>query len=152
MVTLIVNGMRHELDVPDDMPLLWAIRDVVGLTGTKFGCGEGLCGCCTVHVDGKATFACITPVAATAGKRITTIEGIGAAPSHAVVQAWIAAQVPQCGYCQPGQIMMAVALLEKHPHPSDDEIAQGMGNICRCGTYERIRTAIRLAAGNVRGG
>lgn len=150
MIALTVNGKRHEIDVPDEMPLLWAIRDVLGMTGTKFGCGAALCGCCTVHVDGKATFSCITPVSAVRDKHVTTIEGLSLDGLHAVQQAWINTQVPQCGYCQPGQIMTASALLAQNPNPTDDEIAQAMGNICRCGTYERIRTAVRLAAGHAK--
>ena len=151
MIALIVNGTQHEIDVPDEMPLLWAIRDVLGMTGTKYGCGAGLCGCCTVHVDGHATFSCITPVSAVRGKQITTIEGLSSEGSQAVPQAWITAQVPQCGYCQPGQIMMASALLKQNAHPSDDEIAEGMTNICRCGAYDSIRAAVRLAAGAAKG-
>jgi len=144
-----INGHVHEVDAAPDMPLLWAIRDLVGLTGTKFGCGASLCGACTVHVDGQATRACVTPVSAVAGKRITTIEGIAATTLGKKVQdAWIAEDVPQCGYCQSGQIMSAVSLLAAKPHPSDDEIRTAMnGNLCRCGTYNRIHQAIRRAAG-----
>lgn len=149
MIALTVNGKQHEIDVPGEMPLLWAIRDILGMTGTKFGCGAGLCGCCTVHVDGNATYSCITPVSAVLGKQITTIEGLSA--SNPLSTAWVDKQVPQCGYCQPGQIMAASALLKRVPHPTDDEIAQAMGNICRCGTYERIRAAVHLAAGNAKG-
>jgi len=151
MIALTVNGKRHEIDVPDEMPLLWALRDILGLTGTKFGCGAGLCGACAVHVDGSVTLSCITPVSAVRGKQITTIEGVSPDGSHPVQQAWIKAQVPQCGYCQPGQIMVAIALLEQNANPSDGQIAQAMGNICRCGTYERIRAAVRLAAGKAKG-
>ncbi len=148
MVTLQVNGQEHELDVPDDMPLLWALRDVVGLTGTKFGCGVALCGACTVHLDGRAIRSCITPVASVAGKAITTIEAIGETSSgKKIQQAWLNIEVVQCGYCQPGQIMSAAALIESNPNPSDAEIDAAMsGNICRCGTYPRIRAAIKQAS------
>jgi len=148
MITLSVNGKPSKLDVPDDMPLLWALRDILGMTGTKFGCGLGLCGACTVHVGGAATRSCITPIGSVAGKAITTIEGVGRTPTGAAVQkAWLAGQVPQCGYCQSGQIMSASALLAKNPHPSDADIdAEMSGNICRCGTYIRIREAIKRAA------
>ena len=148
MITLTVNGTSRKLDLPDDMPLLWALRDVLGMTGTKFGCGLGLCGACTVHVDGAATRSCITPLAAVAGKKITTIEGVGKTRAGAAVQkAWLAGDVPQCGYCQSGQIMSASALLTKNPHPNDADIdAEMSGNICRCGTYARIREAIKRAA------
>ena len=148
MITLNVNGKPSRLDVPNDMPLLWALRDSLGMTGTKFGCGLGLCGACTVHIDGAATRSCITPVGSVAGKVITTIEGVGRTPAGAAVQqAWLAGQVPQCGYCQSGQIMSASALLAKNPHPSDADIeAEMSGNICRCGTYIRIREAIKRAA------
>jgi isoquinoline 1-oxidoreductase alpha subunit len=143
-----INGQIHEVDAAPDMPLLWALRDLVGLTGTKFGCGASLCGACTVHVDGQATRACVTPLAAVAGRRITTIEGVAASELGRKVQAaWIAEDVPQCGYCQSGQIMSAVALLRSHPKPSDAEIDTAMdGNLCRCGTYNRIRQAIHRAA------
>ena len=148
MITLNVNGKQRQLDVPDDMPLLWALRDVLGMTGTKFGCGLGLCGACTVHVGGAAIRSCITPLAAVAGKPITTIEGVGKTRAGAAVQkAWLAGEVPQCGYCQSGQIMSASALLAKNPHPSDADIdAEMSGNICRCGTYPRIRAAIKQAS------
>ena len=148
MITLNVNGKPRQLDLPDDMPLLWALRDVLGMTGTKFGCGLGLCGACTVHIDGAATRSCITPLGSVAGKAITTIEGVGKTPAGAAVQkAWLAGEVPQCGYCQSGQIMSASALLAKNPHPSDADIdAEMSGNICRCGTYIRIREAIKRAA------
>ena len=148
MITLNVNGKPRQLDLPDDMPLLWALRDVLGMTGTKFGCGLGLCGACTVHIDGAATRSCITPLGSVAGKAITTIEGVGKTPAGAAVQkAWLAGQVPQCGYCQSGQIMSASALLAKNPHPSDSDIETEMsGTICRCGTYVRIREAIKRAA------
>ncbi len=148
MVTLQVNGKEHELDVPDDMPLLWALRDVVGLTGTKFGCGVALCGACTVHLDGRAIRSCITPVGSVAGKPITTIEAIGETSSgKKIQQAWLNIEVVQCGYCQSGQIMSAAALIESNPNPSDAEIDAAMsGNICRCGTYPRIRAAIKQAS------
>jgi isoquinoline 1-oxidoreductase alpha subunit len=148
VIALHINGVRHELDVPGDMPILWAVRDVVGLTGTKFGCGVAQCGACTVHLDGTAIRSCVTPVSAAVGKRITTIEGL--APEdrpHPLQVAWVADQVPQCGYCQSGQIMSAAALLAKTPNPSDAQIHTAMsGNICRCGCYERINGAIRRAA------
>jgi isoquinoline 1-oxidoreductase subunit alpha len=148
MMTLRINGLEHELDVPDDMPLLWVLRDVVGLTGTKFGCGVALCGACTVHLDGRPIRSCITPVASAAGKTVTTIEAIGETPSgKKIQQAWLAVEVVQCGYCQPGQIMSATALIESNPNPSDAEIDAAMsGNICRCGTYTRIRAAIKQAS------
>ena len=144
-----INGQSHEVAAPADMPLLWAVRDLVGLTGTKYGCGAGLCGACTVHIDGEPTRSCLTPISAVAGKKITTIEGIGHTPLGKKVQeAWIAEDVPQCGYCQSGQIMSAVALLHTKPAPSDDDINSAMnGNLCRCGTYNRIRKAIHRAAG-----
>ena len=144
-----INGASHEVDAPPDMPLLWALRDLLGLTGTKFGCGMALCGCCTVHVDGAPTRSCVTPLSALAGKSVTTIEGIGATPlGRKVQEAWIAEDVPQCGYCQSGQIMSAVALLKSTPQPSDEDINSAMnGNLCRCGTYNRIRKAIHRAAG-----
>jgi isoquinoline 1-oxidoreductase subunit alpha len=143
-----INGHTHEVDAAPDMPLLWALRDLVGLTGTKFGCGAALCGACTVHLDGEAARACVTPLSAVAGRKITTIEGIAdSALGKKVQAAWIAEDVPQCGYCQSGQIMSAVALLRSHPKPSDAEIDTAMdGNLCRCGTYNRIRQAIHRAA------
>jgi isoquinoline 1-oxidoreductase alpha subunit len=146
---LTVNGKTHTVDVPADMPLLWVLRDVIGLTGTKFGCGIAACGACTVHLDGQAIRSCITPVAAITGKRITTIESVGETPvGRKVQEAWIALDVPQCGYCQSGQIMSATALLQDNSHPSDGDIDQAMsGNICRCGTYGRIRAAIKQASG-----
>jgi isoquinoline 1-oxidoreductase alpha subunit len=148
MPTLTINGQEQELDVPDDMPLLWVLRDVVGLTGTKFGCGIALCGACTVHLDGRPIRSCITPIASVVGKKITTIEAIGETESGAKIQrAWLNIEVVQCGYCQPGQIMSAAALLESNPNPSDVEIDAAMsGNICRCGTYPRIRAAIKQAS------
>ena len=149
MVSLNINGQVHQVDVPLDMPVLWALRDVVGLTGTKFGCGMALCGACTVHLDGQPIRSCVTPVAAAADKRITTIEAIGETPVGKKVQAvWLDLEVVQCGYCQSGQIMSAVALLASNPQPSDTDIDGAMaGNICRCGTYPRIRAAIKQAAG-----
>jgi len=148
MVKLQINGKAREFDVPGEMPLLWVLRDEAHMTGTKFGCGMALCGACTVHVDGVATRSCVLPVSALAGKKITTIEGIGATPAgKATQQAWLAAEVVQCGYCQSGQIMSAAALLAKNHKPTDAEIDSAMsGNICRCGTYTRIRVAIKDAA------
>jgi isoquinoline 1-oxidoreductase alpha subunit len=147
MITLNINGQAHSLDVAPDMPLLWALRDVLGMTGTKYGCGQALCGACTVHVDGVATRSCVLPVSAVAGSRITTIEGLSAKSDHPVQQAWVQHDVPQCGYCQSGQIMSAAALLAKNPDPSDADIDMAMaGNICRCGTYNDIRAAIHTAA------
>ncbi len=148
MPTLQINGQALNLDVPDDMPLLWALRDVAGMTGTKFGCGIAACGACTVHVDGQAVRSCVTPVAAVAGKQIVTIEGVGADPVGARVQeAWRKIDVVQCGYCQSGQVMAATALLRATPKPTDADIDAGMsGNVCRCGTYGRIRAAIKIAA------
>jgi isoquinoline 1-oxidoreductase subunit alpha len=143
-----VNGTAHEIDAPAEMPLLWALRDLLNLTGTKFGCGMAQCGACTVHLDGAPIRACVTPVSAAAGRAITTIEGIAASDLGQRVQAaWIAEDVPQCGYCQSGQIMSAVALLRDHPVPTDADIDAAMdGNLCRCGTYNRIRRAIHRAA------
>jgi isoquinoline 1-oxidoreductase subunit alpha len=149
MVTLRVNGTLQTVDVPPDMPLLWVLRDVIGLTGTKFGCGIALCGACTVHLDGEPTRSCVTPAAAVTGKSITTIEAIGETPAGKnVQQAWLDLDVVQCGYCQSGQIMAAAALLASKPHPSDADIDAALGgNICRCGTYPRIRAAIKRAGG-----
>lgn len=148
MSVITVNGTKHQLDVDDDMPLLWALRDIVGLTGTKFGCGKGLCGACTVHMDGNPVRSCNMPVSAVAGKNITTIEGLSDDGNHPLQQAWREHKVPQCGYCQSGQIMSAAALLEQNPNPSVNEINSYMsGNICRCGTYTRIRAAIQAVAG-----
>jgi isoquinoline 1-oxidoreductase alpha subunit len=152
MIQLNVNGVPHDLDVEADTPLLWAIRDAVGLTGTKFGCGVGACGACTVLVDGELARSCLLPVSAVAGKAITTIEGLSKDKSHPVQQAWIEASVPQCGYCQSGQILAAVSLLKRVPHPSDADIDAAMTNICRCGTYNRMRAAIHAAAGQAHKG
>jgi len=148
-VQLAVNGKTFTVDVPDDMPLLWVLRDVIGLTGTKFGCGIAACGACTVHLDGQPVRSCVTPVSAIGGKQVTTVEGIGKTPAGKKIQdTWIALDVPQCGYCQSGQIMSASALLAKNPQPNDTDIDSAMsGNICRCGTYGRIRAAIKQAAG-----
>jgi isoquinoline 1-oxidoreductase alpha subunit len=146
-ITLTINGAARTVDVPADMPLLWIIRDVLGMTGTKFGCGVGQCRACTVHLDGEATFSCQIPASAATGKKITTIEGISNGQLHRVQRAWIAEDVPQCGYCQSGQIMTAVALLAKNKAPTDADIDGAMSvNICRCGTYQRIRAAIHRAA------
>jgi isoquinoline 1-oxidoreductase alpha subunit len=148
MTSLTINGTATEFDVPDDMPLLWVLRDVAGLTGTKFGCGVSLCGACTIHLDGQAVRSCVTPVSAAAGKKIVTIEAVGNDPVGARVQsAWKQIDVVQCGYCQSGQVMAATALLTATPKPSDADIDNAMsGNICRCGTYGRIRAAIKIAA------
>jgi isoquinoline 1-oxidoreductase subunit alpha len=146
-VTFTLNGKPQTVDVSPDMPLLWVLRDTLNMTGTKFGCGMALCGACTVHINGEATRSCITPISNVSGKKVTTIEGLSADATHPVQQAWIAEDVPQCGYCQSGQIMSAVALLTKKPNPSDTDIDDAMsGNICRCGTYQRIRKAIHRAA------
>jgi len=146
-ISLNVNGKDRSVDVSPETPLLWVLRDTLELTGTKFGCGAGLCGACTVHLDGNAVRSCSTPVSAAAGKRITTIEGLSASRSHVLQQAWMEEDVPQCGYCQPGQIMAAAALLSRIATPSDAEIDSAMsGNLCRCGTYQRIRRAIHRAA------
>jgi aerobic-type carbon monoxide dehydrogenase small subunit (CoxS/CutS family) len=148
VINLTINGKAHSVDVPPGMPLLWAIRDTLGLTGTKYGCGMALCGACTVHLDGVAILSCMTPVSAAADRKVTTIEGLSADGSHPVQRAWVTEQVPQCGYCQSGQIMQAASLLAKNPKPSDADIDTAMrGNICRCGTYQRIRAAIHRAAG-----
>ena len=148
MISLTVNGKAYNVDVAADMPLLWVIRDTIGLTGTKFGCGLSQCGACTVHLDGNAVRSCTTPVSLAAGKKVTTIEGLSPNSSHALQVAWIAEQVPQCGYCQSGQLMSAAALLAKTPKPTDTQIDTAMnGNICRCGTYQRIHRAIKRAAG-----
>jgi isoquinoline 1-oxidoreductase alpha subunit len=147
-INIKVNGVPRSVDVDEDTPILWVLRDVLGMTGTKFGCGRALCGACTIHLDGKPVRSCITPVAAAAGKRITTIEAIGATSAgKKIQQAWVELEVPQCGYCQSGQIMSATALLATNPNPTDSDIDAAMsGNICRCGTYVRIREGIKHAA------
>jgi isoquinoline 1-oxidoreductase subunit alpha len=144
---LLINNTPHDVDIAPDTPLLWVLRDTLNLTGTKYGCGMGLCGACTVHLDGQAVRSCQTPVSAVGAKKITTIEGLSEANTHPVQLAWIAEQVPQCGYCQSGQIMSAVALLAQTQHPTDDQIDAAMvGNLCRCGVYQRIRRAVHRAA------
>src|SRR5687768_13112351 len=149
---LTVNGEEREVNAPSDMPLLWVLRDLLGLTGTKFGCGIAQCGACTVHLDGAPKRSCVTPVSAAAGKKITTIEGLSPDASHPVQRAWAELDVVQCGYCQPGQIMSAAALLAKKSDPSDADIDAALsGNICRCGTYQRIRAAVHRASGLARG-
>ncbi|NOT58473.1 MAG: (2Fe-2S)-binding protein [Deltaproteobacteria bacterium] len=146
MIPLVVNGQEHKVDVSPDMPLLWVLRDVVGLMGTKYGCGMALCGACTVHLDGEAVRACVLPVSAAEGKKVVTIEGLSPRGEHPVQKAWVEHQVPQCGYCQSGMVMAAAALLAKTPKPTDADIDAGVTNICRCGTYARIRAAIHTAA------
>ncbi len=148
MITLDLNGKTRDVDLPGDTPILWAVRDELGLTGTKFGCGAGLCGACTVHLNGEAIRSCVTPISAAVGQKLSTIESMQDDKLGAAVQAsWVALGVPQCGYCQTGQIMSAVALLKRTPKPTDDDIDQAMsGNICRCGTYTRIRAAIKQVA------
>lgn len=149
LVELSVNGDLHSIDIDPTTPLLWALRDVIGLTGTKYSCGKGQCGACTVHLDGEPARSCSLPVTEAVGREITTIEGLSKDGSHPLQQAWIAEDVPECGYCQPGQIMSAAALLTKNPKPNDEDINQAMsGNLCRCGTYQRIRKAIHRAAGD----
>ncbi|HEY6823745.1 MAG TPA: (2Fe-2S)-binding protein [Steroidobacteraceae bacterium] len=153
MITLNLNGKNTTLDVEGEMPLLWVLRDILGLTGTKYGCGMALCGACTVHLEGAPVRSCVTPLNAASGKRVTTIEGLSPDNSHPVQRAWIELDVPQCGYCQSGQIMSAAALLAQTPQPSDTDIDAAMaGNICRCGTYQRIRAAIHRAAALKAGG
>jgi len=148
MIKLTVNGVAHDVEADDDMPLLWVLRDLIGLTGTKYGCGEALCGACTVHLDGRAVRSCVTPVRRAAGHKVTTIEGLSPAGDHPLQRAWIELGVPQCGFCQAGQIMTAAALLAENPKPTDDDIDHSLaGNICRCGTYLRIRAAVRKVAG-----
>ena len=148
LIALRVNGSERRLEVDSDMPLLWVLRDLLGLTGTKFGCGQALCGACTVHLDGEVVRSCVTPVGRAAGRAVTTIEGLSPHGNHPLQKAWVELGVPQCGYCQAGQIMSAAALLAKRPQPTDAEIDQSLaGNLCRCGTYTRIRAAVRLAAG-----
>jgi len=150
MIKLKVNGVERSFDGNPEMPLLWYLRDILGLTGTKFGCGMALCGCCTVHLNGTAVRSCVTTMQSAAGASVLTIEGLGAQGLHPVQKAWMEANVPQCGYCQPGQIMQAAALLKSKPHPTDADIDAAMsGNICRCGTYQRIRAAIKAAAQEV---
>jgi aerobic-type carbon monoxide dehydrogenase small subunit (CoxS/CutS family) len=152
-ITFIVNSEEQTVDVDPDTPLLWVLRDDLGLTGTKYSCGIGICGTCTVHLDGDAVRSCVTPVSQVAGKEVTTIEGLSPGGSHPVQQAWAIENVVQCGYCQPGQIMAAAALLAGNPSPSDEEIDVAMaGNLCRCGTYQRVRRAIHRAAGGGEGG
>ena len=153
MIRLKVNGKPQSVDVNPDTPLLWVVRENLGLTGTKFGCGMALCGACTVHLNGEAVRSCVTPVSRAAGKEVTTIEGLSSDVSHPLQRAWIEKDVPQCGYCQSGQIMSAAVLLRENPQPSDADIDDAMsGNICRCGTYQRIRSAIHLAAQMKAGG
>ena len=150
MIKLKVNGVERSFDGNPEMPLLWYLRDILGLTGTKFGCGMALCGCCTVHLNGNAVRSCVTTMQSAAGASVLTIEGLGAQGLHPVQKAWVEVNVPQCGYCQPGQIMQAAALLKSKPHPTDSDIDDAMsGNICRCGTYQRIRAAIKAAAKEV---
>jgi isoquinoline 1-oxidoreductase alpha subunit len=152
MLSLKVNGKQHSVDVSPETPVLWVLRDTLGLTGTKFGCGIAQCGACTVHVNGMATRSCLMPVSSVSGKEITTIEGLSPDSGHALQKAWIAEQVPQCGYCQSGQVMTATALLAKNAKPSDAEIVEAMqGNICRCGTYGRIHAAVRDAVATMGG-
>ncbi|HXF66590.1 MAG TPA: (2Fe-2S)-binding protein [Burkholderiales bacterium] len=151
MIQLNVNGRSHQVNVEPEMPLLWVLREVLGLTGTKYGCGIAVCGACTVHVNGEPVRSCTLPVSAAAGQRVTTIEGLSPDGSHPVQKAWVELDVPQCGYCQSGQIMAAAALLAKKPKPTDRDIDEAMTNICRCGTYQRIRAAIHLAAGTGKG-
>jgi len=147
MIKLTVNGQEHEVDAAPDTPLLWVLRDLIGLTGTKYGCGQALCGACTVHLDGQPIRTCVTPLSSVGTRKVLTIEGLSADRSHPVQKAWLDLDVPQCGYCQSGQIMSAAALLARNPAPSDSDIDQAMaGNICRCGTYPRIRSAIHQAA------
>ena len=151
MITFTLNGKPVQVDVPRQMPLLWVLRDTLGQTGTKFGCGAGLCGACTVHVDGQAVRSCMTDVGEVEGHAVTTIEGLGKGKLHVLQDAWLEMDVVQCGYCQPGQIMSAAALLAEKPHPTDAEIDEALsGNLCRCGTYPRIRAAVRRAVGVVR--
>lgn len=146
MVNIKVNGVPHQLDVEDDTPLLWVIREEIGLTGTKYGCGIGACGACTVHVNGEAVRSCVVPVGTIADAEVTTIEGLSPASSHPVQRAWLEEEVPQCGYCQSGQIMAVAAFLKTSPSPTDSDIDAGLTNICRCGTYERLRRAVHRAA------
>lgn len=153
MITLNVNGQRHDVDADPNMPLLWAIRDILGLTGTKYGCGAAQCGACTVHLNGEAVRACVTKVSRAAGQQIVTIEGLSVANDHPLQRAWNELNVPQCGYCQSGQLMSAAVLLRENPNPTDQDIDDAMsGNICRCGTYQRVRAAIHKAAAMQREG
>jgi isoquinoline 1-oxidoreductase alpha subunit len=148
MIALRVNGADRTVDADPEMPLLWVVRDLLGLTGTKYGCGEALCGACVVHLDGEAVRSCVTPLRRAAGRNVTTIEGLSSDGSHPLQKAWVELGVPQCGYCQSGQIMSAAALLTRKPRPTNEEINESLaGNICRCGTYTRIRAAVRVAAG-----
>ena len=147
MIKLKVNGTPRSVDVPPDVPLLWVLREELQLTGTKFGCGVAACGACTVHLDGDAIRSCVYPVSAAAGRSVTTIEGLSRDGTHALQRAWIAQQVPQCGYCQSGMLMSAAALLKAHPRPTDQQIDEAMTNVCRCGTYPRVKAAIKQAAG-----
>lgn len=150
MIELTINGQQHQVDLPTDTPLLFALRDHIGLTGTKFGCGAALCGACTVHLDGTAARSCVTPISAVVGVKITTIEGLDAQGRHPVQLAWVKEQVPACGYCQSGQIMQAASLLARTPNPSDDDIVNAMdGNLCRCMQYARIHRAIKTAAADM---
>jgi len=152
MIQLNINGTSRQVEVESDTPLLWVLRDTLGLTGTKYACGIAQCGACTVHVDGEPVRSCTLPVSAAAGKRVVTIEGLSPHNSHPVQKAWAALDVPQCGYCQSGQIMSAVALLRRKPKPTDKDIDEAMTDICRCGTYQRIRAAVHMAAGTAEGG
>lgn len=148
-ITVRINGIEHQLEVDPEMPLLWVLRDVLNLTGTKYGCGEALCGACTVHVDERVVRSCVTPIRRVEGASVSTIEGLSPDGSHPLQRAWAEIAVPQCGYCQAGQIMTAAALLKKHPRPTDEQIDRSLaGNLCRCGTYPRIREAIKAAAGD----
>lgn len=152
MLTLNINGQTHEVDVPDEMPLLWVLRDVIGLTGTKYGCGSALCGACSVLIDNQPARACVMPASETVGKSITTVEGLHGAVAETVQHAWVAEQVPQCGYCQSGQIVNTVALLSQNNSPSDQDIDNALaGNLCRCGTYQRVRAAVHSAAAQLKG-
>lgn len=152
MITLRINGVERQIDADPDMPLLWALRDLLGLTGTKYGCGEALCGACTIHLEGQAVRACVTPLRRAAGKAVTTIEGLSETGDHPLQRAWADLGVPQCGFCQAGQIMSAAALLKANPSPTDDEIDRSLaGNLCRCGTYTRIRAAIHQVAESASG-
>lgn len=146
MIELNVNGRERSVDVPGDVPLLWVLREELGLNGTKFGCGVAACGACTVHLDGDAVSSCSYPVSAAVGRKVTTIEGLSSTADHALQRAWVEHQVPQCGYCQSGMLMSAAALLRAHPHPTDTQIDRAMTNICRCGTYSRVKMAVKHAA------